>query len=403
MRSIVIVSRAELYYGNTAAAARMNLYARALALAGVNAYLLSTDSMDFKKGWEEVEPHVFALPKDGRKPGKGYNPFYVMGLIRQIRKRVKAINGEVALLNYTTTGSLLLDMFLLVFRGRLPVFCEVNEVRRFESSSSGSMRDRIYCHFLEKTYKRYDGVVFISRNIQQYYASIVKRSVVVPILSDCDQPFTPSEGLGTKDVVFVGTVSFAKENLEALFDGFLAFAKSLPEARLHLYGTITDANKSRLDAFLSRADAAERILFHGPIPHEKVPEVLSSAGVLVLPRTNIKQNYYGFSTKLSEYAVSGAPLILTNTGVVADYFRDKDSCLMCDGYDGEAFRKKFEEWAGMSREQKREMAGNAYSVAKKWFDYRLYSVVLEKAFFEQDNGRNKLYVVESKGRNETHK
>lgn len=382
MRSVVIISRADLYYGNTAAVARMNLYARALALAGVEVYLLSADSLDAKKEWVEVEPHIYALPKGGRKPGKGFNPFYVMGLVRQIKKRAKALKGEVALLNYPSTSSLLLDMLLLRFRGRFPVFCEVNEVRRFASGSSGSMRNRIYCHFLEKTYKRYNGVVFISRNIQEYYASRVKRSVVVPILSDCDRPFVPSTGLDTQDVVFVGTVSFAKENLEALFEGFLAFTKSHPEARLHLYGTVTDANTSRLEAFLARTDAAGRILYHGPIPHEKVPGVLASAGVLVLPRTNIKQNYYGFSTKLSEYAVSGAPIILTDTGVVADYFRDKDSCLMCDGYDGEAFRKEFEEWAGMSRKQKWEMAGNAYSVAKRWFDYRLYSDVLAKTLFE---------------------
>lgn len=383
MKSVVIVSTADLYYGNTAAVARMNLYARALALADVDVFLLSTDALDKKKEWLEVEPHIFTLPKDGKKTGKGYNLFYVLGLVRQIKKRVKAIKGDVALLNYPSTRSLLQDILLLLFCGRFSVFCEVNEVRRFASGSTGSMRDRFFCHILEKTYKYYKGVVFISRNIQEYYASKVKKSIIVPILSDCDWPLIYSKGLDTLDMVFVGTVSYAKENLEELFEGFLLFSKDHPDARLHLYGTIGDSDKKKLEEFVARTNTVETIRYHGAISHDKVREVLSSAGVLVLPRTNNKQNYYGFSTKLSEYTVSGAPIIMTDTGVVADYFKDQENCLMCDGYDRESFRKKFEELSRMSHTEKQTIVENAYMVAKNWFDYRMYSNRLSGALLEE--------------------
>ena len=373
MKSVVIVSTADLYYGNTAAVARMNLYARALALANVDVYLLSTDVLDIKKEWIEVEPHIFALPKDRKKIDKGYNLFYVLGLVHQVKKRVKAIKGDVALLNYPSTRSLLLDILLLLFCGRFSVFCEVNEVRRFASGSKGSMRDRVFCHILEKTYKYYKGVVFISRNIQEYYASKVKKSIIVPILSDCDQPFIYSKGLDTLDIVFVGTVSYAKENLEELFEGFLLFSKYHPDARLHLYGTIRNSDKMRLEEFVARTNMAETIRYHGAISHDEVREVLSSAGALVLPRTNNNQNYYGFSTKLSEYAVSGAPIIMTNTGVVVDYFQDGTNCLMCEGYDRNAFKRKFDELVQMKITEKEDMAKQAFLVAKKNFDYRIYS------------------------------
>lgn len=383
MKSVVILSKSELYYGNNAAGARMKLYARALTLAGVDVYFLATDVLDTKKELIEVEPHIFTLPIDGKKLGKGYDFLYVLGQVRQIKKRLKAIKGDVVLLNYPSTSSLLLDVLLLLFSGRFSVFCEVNEVRRFASGSKGSMRDRVFCHILEKTYKYYKGAVFISRNIQEYYASKVKRSIIVPILSDCDQPFIYSKGLDTLDIVFVGTVSYAKENLEELFEGFLLFSKYHPDARLHLYGTIRNSDKMRLEEFVARTNTAETILYHGAIPHDKVREVLSSAGALVLPRTNNKQNYYGFSTKLSEYAVSGAPIIMTDTGVVADYFKDKENCLMCDGYDRESFRKKFEGLSRMSHTEKQKMAENAYLVAKNWFDYRMYSNRLSGALLEE--------------------
>jgi glycosyltransferase involved in cell wall biosynthesis len=384
MKSVVTLSMDNLYYGNTAAVVRMNLYARALALADVNVYLISTYALATKKDWIEVEPRIFTLPMDRIKSGKGYNLFYVLSLVRELKSRVKSIKGELVVLNYSNTSSLLLDfVILLFFNKKLRIWGEVNEVRRYSSSLGETIRGRIYSSVLEKTYKLYNGLVFISRNIQDYYTSTVRKSVVVPILSDCDQPLVYSKGLNTLDIVFVGSVSFPKENLEELFEGFLLFSKEHPESRLHLYGSITDYNKKRLDEFVVRTNTAETIQYHGAIPHDKVREVLSSAGALVLPRTNNRQNYYGFSTKLSEYAVSGAPIILTNTGVVAEYFKDKENCLMCDGYDRESFRTKFEELAQMSHVEKQEMAENAYIVAKKWFDYRIYSDKLTTALFEE--------------------
>lgn len=384
MKSVVIFSMDNLYYGNTAAVARMNQYARALALADVNVYLVSTYALATKKDWIEVEPRIFTLPKDRIMLGKGYNLFYVLSLVRELKSRIKSIKDELVILNYSNTSSLLLDFVLLLyFNNKLRIWGEVNEVRRYSSGFGETIRGRIYSSVMEKTYKLYNGLVFISRNIQEYYTPKVRKSFVVPILSDCDHPLVYSKGLDTLDIVFVGSVSFPKENLEELFEGFLLFSKEHPDARLHLYGSMTDSNKNRFEEFVARTNTAETILYHGAVPHDKVREVLSSAGALVLPRTNNKQNYYGFSTKLSEYAVSGAPIILTNTGVVADYFKDKENCLMCDGYDRDSFRKKFEELFQMNHAEKQKMVENAYIVAKKWFDYRLYSDKLNKVLFEE--------------------
>lgn len=381
MESVVIFSTANLYYGNSAAVARMNNYARALAFANVDVYLLSTDSLDTNREWMEVEPHIHTLPNENVKIGKFYNPFYVLGLVRKAKKLIKTIKGEVVLLNYPSTKSLLLDLVLLLFCSRYPIFCEVNEVRRYSSGSTGSIRDRLYCQILDRTYRRYKGVVFISRNIQEYYASKVRKSIVVPILSDCDHPFAPSSGLDTFDFVFLGSVSFPKENLNELLEGFIMFVKEHQDARLLLYGILTDANKRRLEEFIEKTNASENIQYRGTLPHENVCNVLSSAGALVLPRANNKQNYYGFSTKLSEYAVSGTPIVMTNTGVVADYFQDGVNCLMCDGYDRNAFKIKFDELAQMSVAEKQQMAENAYRVAQNRFDYRIYSETLKGFLF----------------------
>jgi len=377
MKSVVIISQTDLYYGNTAADARMNNYARALALANVDVYMLPTNLLTAKKQWVEVEPHIYTLPKEKTKSRKGYNLFYIAGLIRKIKRRLKAIKGEVVVLNYPNTSTLLVDILMLIFIRKIPVYCELNEVRKYASgSNNNTVRNRLYNSLLEKTYQWYDGIVFISRHIREYYSSKARRSVIVPILSDCSKSYTPSKGINTLDFVFVGSISFPKENLEELFEGFCLFANEYPEARLKLYGPISPSDQKRLEGFVEKSDMKEQILYLGKLQHSEVEEVLSTAGALLLPRSNNKQNYYGFSTKLSEYAVSGTPIIMTNTGVVADYFQDGENCLMCDGYGRDAFKKKFDELAQMSIAEKQQMAGKAYRVAQNHFDYRLYPETL---------------------------
>ncbi len=69
MKSVFIISTAELYYGATASSARMILYARALATVDVNVYLLYTGAIAATTQWIEVEPHIFSLPRYSVKNG----------------------------------------------------------------------------------------------------------------------------------------------------------------------------------------------------------------------------------------------------------------------------------------------------------------------------------------------
>ena len=371
MHSVIIVSTANLYYGNSAAVARMNNYARALAQANVDVYLVCVYSFQSQEEMVEVEPHIYACSHKKVRVRHRYDVFFIYSVIKKIRKFIHWHHGHVTILNYSS-ANLLLDIALLLFVRGIHIYCEVNEVRKFESSGQ-SIRVRMNNKLLEKTYKRYDGLVFISRTIQEYYRPVARKSIVVPILSECNKPFSVSKGIDTLNAVFVGSIYFPKENLEELLEGFCSFASEHPNARLNMYGILTRSDKEKLDDFIDKSHMRGIINYCGVIQHSDVEEVLSSAGVLLLSRANNKQNYYGFSTKLSEYAVSGTPIIMTNTGVVTDYFRDRVNCLMCNGYDRNSFKEKFEEWAIMDIEEKKNIAKQAYLTAQQNFDYRLYS------------------------------
>lgn len=380
MDNLFIVGTSNLYYGNSASVTRMNNYARSLAAIGVQVYIVSVPAFNENSRFYEVEPGIFAL-KQCRKKFRGNDVSSVSAFIKQFKTISSEMEGRKSILNYSSTESLLLDWALLRAFRRHNLYCEVNEVRKFASGMQNTIRTRLYNYLLERTYREYDGIIFISRIIQQFYSDYTDNSIVVPILSDCRKPFKESSGIGSMDIIFAGTVSFAKENLEELLEGFLLFVMNHRYATLSFYGSISREDLHRLDVFVRKNGLSDRIKYKGECSHDNILEVFSKAGALVLPRTNNSQNKYGFSTKLSEYAVSGAPIIMTNTGVVGDYFQDGVNCLMCDGYDRHAFKAKLEEWALMSVEDRERIARNSYITASKCFDYNQYSSLLYSFFF----------------------
>ena len=121
---------------------------------------------------------------------------------------------------------------------------------------------------------------------------------------------------------------------------------------------------------------SSKVRLMGEVEHTKIADVLSSADCLILPRRNTKQNFYGFSTKLSEYAVSGTPIILTDTGVVFDYFTDGVDCLKVKGYEAKDFCEQMRRFVSMSAEEKSELAQNAFNTANSYFNWKMYSDIL---------------------------
>ena len=375
MKVLYIISLFDLFNSDTAAGERMRCYARSVAISGVKVYFISSEMVESRGGWKEVYPNIYAQELNTQNH-KGYNFVMLLKFIRYVYTFISQTEGDVAILNYPSSSSLLFDI-LLIWRFRLyPVYVEVNEVRAFASGLENSTRNKFYSFLLDRTYSYYKGAIFISRHIARYYSKAANKMLIVPILSNCNGKYRPSLGLDSLDIVFIGTISFDKENLGELLEGFKQFAAINSTARLIFYGTISSKDNKKLKSFMDESKLCNRVIYMGKVNHTQVKMILSNAGALILPRMNNKQNYYGFSTKLSEYAVSGTPIILTNTGVVADYFTDGFNCLMCDGYTCHSFKEKFIQLARMSTAEKEILAFNAYETARRNFDYRLYSSTL---------------------------
>ena len=361
--------------------ARVWNYAQALRATGERVFLLSYG--DFCQGDKliEVDPGIWGYKGDGRTDGNVKHFFTAMSAL------VK--DGVISGVLFYPTPNPSFELRFMRWRRRMRftnVVCEVNEVRRFEQTyvKSFSLPKRLLYKIItansEKLTRRYRGLVCISENIRQYFSRYNSLSVVVPILSDMPDMMPISECApapgGFLRFVFTGTIAIEKENLVELLRGFYVFNKSFSSWELLLYGRVPEENQHRLESILEILVLSDKVRFMGEAEHARIPAILSEADCLILPRRNTPQNYYGFSTKLSEYAVSGTPVILTDTGVVFHYFKDGRDCLKVNGYEAAGFCEQLLRFVNLTVAERDEIASNAFKTAKESFDWRLYSSTL---------------------------
>ena len=377
--SIAIISETRFTGSNNAVSARVWNYAQALRMAGGRVLLLSYG--DYCRGSLLVESTDSILSYGTGAPGESRKQFFM-----NLSKLVVTESIEGILFYPTPNPSF--EVRFLKWKKQMRfsnVFCEINEVRRFEQSytSTFSLPKRLLYNLItilsENFTRYYRGLVCISTTIKEYFKKYNSNAIVIPILSDIPIMLPTKSQVNDRSVtrfVFTGTVAIEKENLTELVRGFSLFDKEYKEWEFLLYGRIPDSNRTELDVLLREYRLTEKIRLMGEIDHSSIPGVLSEADCLILPRCNTQQNYYGFSTKLSEYAVSGTPIILTDTGVVFNYFQDGNDCLKVAGYDAEGFYEQLKRFISMSKENRNMIAQNAYKTAKLNFDWRLYSECL---------------------------
>ena len=125
----------------------------------------------------------------------------------------------------------------------------------------------------------------------------------------------PTAGLPRPRVVFLGRLHVQK-NVDLLL---------LAAARLHCPAHVVvvgdGPERQRLEQLRDRLGLRDRVTFLGFVGHDRVPALLRSADVLVLP-----SRYEELGTAMLEALHSGVPVVATRTGGIPD--------VITDGVDG---------------------------------------------------------------------
>lgn len=333
-KNVIIFSTENLYNGNSAAASRVLNYSKALASANCKVYLCSL-GYDNISLISEIENNVFLFGKNLFQNKNSiikqiFLPFKIFFFIREIYKNSKKLIGRVTFFLYPSTkiSIEIFSILYLVFLKRKNVYIEINEVRKYDnmffySKSAESLKRKIYLtitrtkFFINEYFKKYfSGLVCISTNIQKYYEKYNKNIIRIPIL--CDMPkgnltkinsfLIPEKFL----ISFTGWVAIEKDNLHMFLESLADLKKKYSNFEFHLYGKINKVNEKLLNTLIKNYKLNENVYYKGFVNQSELSKILKGYHLLVIPRGYNLQNNFGFSTKLSDYVISGVPFLITD-------------------------------------------------------------------------------------------
>lgn len=389
-KNLLILSDLNLIYGTSAGVFRLMNYAKAVSKTGIyNVYLISTCNYKNNEVFIEIESGIFISSEK-----KSVVKQSILAKIKSNYKFAKSIFfkrkeivGDVVFLIYPSTNFSFEFFLFLYFKiiSKENVFCELNEIRKYSNDinykSLFSIINwvlRLVKNFIsEQFWYYYTGLICISSNIEKYAIRFNKNTIIIPILSDFDNiKLELSNSHKSFNILFTGSVSVKKENLIEFLSALVLLNQKYNCWTFEMCGPSTSADELFIRNFLKENKIENQVSFLGVLSHEKVLMKQQNAFLLVLPRNNNKQNYYGFSTKLSEYAISGTPILMTNTGVVSTYFIDNYNCYMVNGYNRNDFYEKLLKIFSLSQLNHNTIALNAYETAKENFAYYKYSIIL---------------------------
>lgn len=364
---------------SSARAARVKMYSKMLDNEGIeNKYYSIYDFYN--------ESPLIGVLNSNRYIRRFSYYFTIFAYVKSMKKYFSKECDTVFYLYPTTAISL--DYFLIIYLKILnnqKIFLEVNEVRKW----GGSVKEKSFSFFKYKLYERlsrnFTGLVCISKNIEAYYKKYNTNTLRIPILSNANIIYTNNcnyQKGRAFNIGFMGSIHIEKENLDIFFSALNQVSSKGYCIVFNMYGSISDKKKFyELVEFYSLKSI---IKYHGVVEQNLIPSRLAIQDLLVLPRARTPQNMYGFSTKLSEYLVSGVPVLITDVSDNLVYLTPNEDCIIADFKSSKNFASQIESLITNYDSVAEKLAQNAFNVARKNFHYLTHSSNF-KVFLEVSN------------------
>jgi glycosyltransferase involved in cell wall biosynthesis len=174
--------------------------------------------------------------------------------------------------------------------------------------------------------KSVDGLIAISRYLEEYYKDHVP-TVYIPPLVDCDDPkWNSVQRLPHKDfnLVYAGSPG-RKDRLDILVDAIEG--EKIP-IYLKIIGITKEQFHQQHPSFSMKNFT--RITFLGHISHSQVLSEIRNADYSCFFRDQTRLTQAGFPTKFVESIAAGIPVITNENSNISEYRKRLESCIIID-------------------------------------------------------------------------
>jgi glycosyltransferase involved in cell wall biosynthesis len=174
----------------------------------------------------------------------------------------------------------------------------------------------------------------VGERLLSYWGVPAEKIEVVPLGADVElfRPAADAQGvraeLGLVDepiVMFTGSFQ-PWHGVGKLIQAFAEVVLEIPEARLVLVGD--GQTRAALEAQVAEMGLADRVIFTGGVPYERVPKLLGIADVAVAPYPELRSELWFSPLKLFEYMAASRAIVASNVGQIAEVIEDGYSGLL---------------------------------------------------------------------------
>jgi glycosyltransferase involved in cell wall biosynthesis len=399
MKEIFIISTMQILNGRTAGSQRVLKIAKSLSLGDTNVFICSFTEISKGPFIKSVlYPNIFHLTTKNNGRSSIFHLFY---FIFSLNRFIKARKSNSVIYLYPTSKIIHDFIYLIYFKliQKYKFFCEINELRStnlYTKTPPANDLKKVLFYikfpFIFLIYKVsevqiffYDGVIVISTSLEKYLSRYTKKKIRIPILCDISNsinfkqlPYNRNEPF---KICFSGTISTRKEGFNLLFEA-MKKVNQKKNVELHMYGFISEGDNKEINHLIEKHHLQGKIFYHGHFDPEDLPVEFLKYNLLILPRPSTRQNKYGFSTKLSEYMVSGIPVLVTDVSDNRLFIKDgHNGYIIPPGSLSEMTTKINEIIDNYNFDN--SIVSNAYATSKNEFDYKLYTQKLINFFFNE--------------------
>ncbi|MCK9412222.1 MAG: glycosyltransferase family 4 protein [Prolixibacteraceae bacterium] len=192
---------------------------------------------------------------------------------------------------------------------------------------------------LYKILPKVDLLLIMTNHLLEYYRQFTNplkaQFLHLPMTVDLKR-FDVEKKTKERYIAYCGSSSFFKDGVDLMIKSFSMVSAKYPDVNMKI-AAFMEADGFKMLALIQELHLQDRVEYVGELKRNEIPEFITNAGLLLLPRPDSRQAQGGFPTKLGEYLATGNPVCITTVGEIPDYLTDNESAFMAEPGSIESF------------------------------------------------------------------